>query len=359
MTLFREATPSVVFVTNLQVQRDAFTLDETRVPAGTGSGFVWDDKGHIVTNLHVVRASAGSSSVPRASPPAELTRLWQVTGASDVRVTLGDSSAYEARVVGFDQDKDVAVLKLVQAQGGRGTAPKLRPLPLGSSRTLQVGQRVYAIGNPFGLDHTLTTGVVSGLGREIQSGVTGRPIRGVVQTDAAINPGNSGGPLLDSAGRLVGINTAIYSPSGSSSGIGFAIPVDTVVGIVDQIITTGRVTRPVVGVVLAPDNTAAGQLGVRGVLLLRVPPGSPTAKAGLRGTSRLEDGTLSWGDVIQEVDGARVQDSADLYRALDGAKPGQVVTLRLLRFSGDGRGGSSEVRVAVTLGEQVTQFTRE
>lgn len=359
MTLFREATPSVVFVTNLQVQRDAFTLDETRVPAGTGSGFVWDDKGHIVTNLHVVRASAGSSSVPRASPPAELTRLWQVTGASDVRVTLGDSSAYEARVVGFDQDKDVAVLKLVQAQGGRGTAPKLRPLPLGSSRTLQVGQRVYAIGNPFGLDHTLTTGVVSGLGREIQSGVTGRPIRGVVQTDAAINPGNSGGPLLDSAGRLVGINTAIYSPSGSSSGIGFAIPVDTVVGIVDQIITTGRVTRPVLGVVLAPDNTAAGQLGVRGVLLLRVPPGSPAAKAGLRGTSRLEDGTLSWGDVIQEVDGARVQDSADLYRALDGAKPGQVVTLRLLRFSGDGRGGSSEVRVAVTLGEQVTQFTRE
>jgi S1-C subfamily serine protease len=284
----------------------------------------------------------------------------QVTGASDVRVTLGDSSSYEARVVGFDQDKDVAVLQMVENGRGVPSTAKLRPLPLGSSRTLQVGQRVYAIGNPFGLDHTLTTGVVSGLGREIQSGVTGRPIRGVIQTDAAINPGNSGGPLLDSAGRLVGINTAIYSPSGSSSGIGFAIPVDTFRGIVDQIITTGRVTRPVLGVVLAPDNTAAAQLGVRGVLVLRVPEGSPAAKAGLRGTSRLEDGTLSWGDVIQEVDGARVQDSADLYRALDGAKPGQVVTLRLLRFTaGDGRGGPAEVRATVTLGEQVTQFLRD
>lgn len=282
-----------------------------------------------------------------------------MTGASGVRVTLGDSSSYEARVVGFDQDKDVAVLKLVDNERGMPSTAKLRPLPLGSSRALQVGQRVYAIGNPFGLDHTLTTGVVSGLGREIQSGVTGRPIRGVIQTDAAINPGNSGGPLLDSAGRLVGINTAIYSPSGSSAGIGFAIPVDTFRGIVDQIITTGRVTRPVLGVVLAPDNTAAAQLGVRGVLVLRVPAGSPADKAGLRGTSRLEDGTLAWGDVIEEVNGTRVQDSADLYRALDGAKPGQVVTLRLLRFSADGRGSAAKVTATVTLGEQVTQFTRE
>ena len=334
VALFRDATPSVVFVTNLQTrlqQRDAFTLDETRVPAGTGSGFVWDKKGHVVTNLHVV------------------------AGASDVRVTLGDSTSYEARVVGFDQDKDVAVLKLLPSSG---KLPALRPLPVGESRSLQVGQRVYAIGNPFGLDHTLTTGVVSGLGREIQSGITGRPIRGVVQTDAAINPGNSGGPLLDSSGRLVGINTAIYSPSGSSSGIGFAIPVDTVAGIVNQIITTGRVTRPVLGVVLAPDGTSAAQLGTRGVLVLRVPPGSPAAKAGVRGTVRADDGTLSWGDIIQEVDSKKVIDSTDLYRALDEAKPGEKVTLNVLRFPVDG-GAPTQVKVTVTLGEQVTQFATE
>jgi S1-C subfamily serine protease len=192
VALFREATPSVVFVTNLALLRDSLTLDALEVPQGSGSGFVWDDAGHVVTNLHVV------------------------AGASDVRVTLTDQSAYKARVIGFDDDKDIAVLQVDFDSGGeadattsvksKNAAPsaaavagraKLRPLPLGRSASLAVGQRVLAIGNPFGLDHTLTTGVVSGLGREIKSGGNGRPIRGVIQTDAAINPGNSGGPLLD------------------------------------------------------------------------------------------------------------------------------------------------------------------
>ncbi|KAH7436182.1 hypothetical protein KP509_05G006800 [Ceratopteris richardii] len=196
--LFQENTPSVVYITNLAARRDVFTLDITEVPQGSGSGFIWDRDGHIVTNYHVIR------------------------GASDLRVTLGDQSMYDAKVIGFDRDKDVAVLQI--------DAPKslLRPIPVGSSADLLVGQKVYAIGNPFGLDHTLTTGVISGLRREISSASTGRPIQDVIQTDAAINPGNSGGPLLDSSGNLIGINTAIYSPSGASAGVGFSIPVDTV-----------------------------------------------------------------------------------------------------------------------------------
>ncbi|KAJ0254089.1 Protease Do-like 1 [Hirschfeldia incana] len=196
--LFQENTPSVVYITNLAVRQDAFTLDVLEVPQGSGSGFVWDKQGHIVTNYHVIR------------------------GASDLRVTLADQSTYDAKVVGFDQDKDVAVLRI------EAPKDKLRPIPVGVSADLLVGQKVFAIGNPFGLDHTLTTGVISGLRREISSAATGRPIQDVIQTDAAINPGNSGGPLLDSSGTLIGINTAIYSPSGASSGVGFSIPVDTV-----------------------------------------------------------------------------------------------------------------------------------
>ncbi|CAN1806107.1 Protease Do-like 1, chloroplastic, partial [Linum perenne] len=179
---------------------------------GSGSGFVWDKDGHIVTNYHVIRGASDLKLVLFILfPPPPLCR-----------VTLSDQTAYDATVVGFDQDKDVAVLRV--------DAPKdkLKPIPVGVSADLLVGQKVYAIGNPFGLDHTLTTGVISGLRREISSAATGRPIQDVIQTDAAINPGNSGGPLLDSAGNLIGINTAIYSPSGASSGVGFSIPVDTV-----------------------------------------------------------------------------------------------------------------------------------
>lgn len=309
--LFRENTPSVVYITNLAVRRDVFTLDVMEVPQGSGSGFLWDKEGHVVTNYHVIR------------------------GASDLRVTLGDQSVYEADVVGFDEDKDVAVLHI--------DAPKdkLRPIPVGTSSDLLVGQKVYAIGNPFGLDHTLTTGVISGLRREISSAATGRPIQDVIQTDAAINPGNSGGPLLDSSGNLIGINTAIYSPSGASSGVGFSIPVDTVSGIVDQIVKYGKVTRPVLGISFAPEQSVE-QLGVSGVLVLDAPPGGPAGKAGLKPTTRDDYGRLVLGDVITSLNGQKVGNGSDLYKILDRCKVGDTVTVEVLR-------GDQKVKVPVTL----------
>ncbi|HQY89734.1 MAG TPA: trypsin-like peptidase domain-containing protein, partial [Tepidisphaeraceae bacterium] len=208
--LFKTASPSVVFITTRREQVNPFTQNVNEVPAGTGSGFVWDDQGHIVTNFHVIR------------------------GSSSFVVTLSDQSSYEAKFIGAAPTNDLAVLKI------DAPVEKLTPLLLGSSHDLQVGQSVFAIGNPFGLDSTLTIGIVSALGRSIQSpaGVT---IEEVIQTDAAINPGNSGGPLMDSAGRLVGVNTAIASPSGASAGIGFAVPVDTVNRVVPQLISSGRV----------------------------------------------------------------------------------------------------------------------
>ncbi|KAI3976268.1 hypothetical protein MKX01_021810 [Papaver californicum] len=298
--LFQENTPSVVYITNLAVRQDAFTLDVLEVPQGSGSGFVWDKDGHIVTNYHVIR------------------------GASDLRVTLADQSTFEAKVVGFDQDKDVAVLRV--------DAPKekLRPIPVGVSADLLVGQKVFAIGNPFGLDHTLTTGVISGLRREISSAATGRPIQDVIQTDAAINPGNSGGPLLDSSGSLIGINTAIYSPSGASSGVGFSIPVDTVGGIVDQLVKFGKVTRPILGIKFAPDQSVE-QLGVSGVLVLDAPPNGPAGKAGLLATKRDSYGRLILGDIITSVNGKKVSNGSDLYRILDQCNVGDEVTVEVLR----------------------------
>ncbi|CAK9154295.1 unnamed protein product [Ilex paraguariensis] len=298
--LFQENTPSVVYITNLAAKQDAFTLDVFEVPQGSGSGFVWDKQGNVVTNYHVIR------------------------GASDLRVTLGDQSTYDAKVVGFDQDKDVAVLHI--------DAPidKLRPIPIGISADLLVGQKVFAIGNPFGLDHTLTTGVISGLRREISSAATGRPIQDVIQTDAAINPGNSGGPLLDSSGNLIGINTAIYSPSGASSGVGFSIPVDTVGGIVDQLVKFGKVTRPILGIKFAPDQSVE-QLGVSGVLVLDAPANGPAGKAGLLPTKRDAYGRLILGDIITSVNGKKVTNGSDLYRILDQCKVGEKVTVEVLR----------------------------
>ncbi|CAM8995384.1 unnamed protein product [Rhodiola kirilowii] len=298
--LFQENTPSVVYITNLAAKQDMFTLDVLEVPQGSGSGFVWDTDGHIVTNYHVIR------------------------GASDLRVTLADQSTYIAKIVGFDQDKDVAVLKV--------DAPKdkLRPIPVGVSADLLVGQKVFAIGNPFGLDHTLTTGVISGLRREISSAATGRPIQDVIQTDAAINPGNSGGPLLDSSGSLIGINTAIYSPSGASSGVGFSIPVDTVSGIVDQLVKFGKVTRPILGIKFAPDQSVE-QLGVSGVLVLDAPLNGPAGKAGLLPTKRDAYGRLVLGDIITSVNGKKVSNGSDLYRILDECQVGETVTVEVLR----------------------------
>jgi S1-C subfamily serine protease len=295
--VFSKFSRSVVHITSLETHRDRMTLDVTEIPQGTGSGFVWDQDGHIVTNFHVV------ANGDRAS------------------VTLNDNSTYPATIIGTAPDKDIAVLHI--------DAPpqKLLPLPIGQSANLKVGQTVLAIGNPFGLDQTLTTGVVSGLGREIKS-VTQRSIFDVIQTDASINPGNSGGPLLDSAGRLIGINTAIYSPSGANAGIGFAVPVDTVNAIVPQLLKYGKVTRPVLGIVPIPDQTAI-QNGIDGVAILGVNPGGPAEKAGLTGVSQSVDG-LRLGDVIVKVEGIEVHRSGDLFRALDAHKVGDEIELTVV-----------------------------
>jgi S1-C subfamily serine protease len=297
--LFRQASPSVVYITTLAQRRDIFSLNLFEIPQGSGSGFIWDQDGHIITNFHVIQ------------------------GASGARVTLADHSILEAQLVGVAPDQDVAVLRIA--------APKsaLKPLAIGTSADLQVGQKVFAIGNPFGLDQTLTTGIISALGREIDA-VTGRTISGVIQTDAAINPGNSGGPLLDSAGRLIGVNTAIHSPSGLNAGIGFAVPVDTVNRVVPQLIKHGRVIRPGIGVRIADDNTAR-RLGLQGVLIIQVDKGSAAEAAGLRSTVRDSGGRLVLGDVIVGIAGDTVTSSDDLLNALEKHQVGQTVKVSVLR----------------------------
>jgi S1-C subfamily serine protease len=260
-----------------------------------------------------------------------------IQNADEAQIAMSDGSSSPARLVGAAPDRDIAVLRLTGAKS-------MRPLPIGTSSSLEVGQKVFAIGNPFGLDQTLTTGVISALGREIES-VTRRPILDVIQTDAAINPGNSGGPLLDSAGRLIGVNTAIYIPSGASSGIGFAIPVDTVRWIVPQLIEHRKIVRPALGVTLAPDPLAA-ELGVpEGVLVIDVREGGAADEAGLRPTLRdVRTGDIRLGDVIVEIDGKPARSGQDLYAALERSTVGQRVRLTLLR---DGARRS----VTATLGE--------
>src|SRR5262244_2108708 len=282
IALFRQASPSVLHITAISVQRDLFTLNLYQIPEGTGSGFVWDHSGNIITNFHVIQ------------------------NADVAQVTLGDQTTWKARRVGVAPDKDIAVLRI--------DAPtnRLQPIPIGTSKDLQVGQSVFAIGNPFGLDQSLTTGVISALGREIES-VTRRPIQGVIQTDAAINPGNSGGPLLDSAGRLIGVNTAIFSPSGSNAGIGFAIQVDVVNRIVPELIRNGRVPTPGIGIVAA-NEAVATRLGVEGVVIVRTTPGSPAEKAGLRGVNT-QTGAL--GDVIVAANDKPVRQLADLTNEIE------------------------------------------
>ena len=275
---FKDAQPSVVYITTLAtVQKDWFGLDWEQVPAGSGSGFIWDMDGHIVTNYHVIQ------------------------GAEDVLVTLHDKSQHQASLVGLAPEKDLAVLKI------NDPPPSLRPIPIGTSHDLQVGQSVIAIGNPFGFDQTLTTGVVSALGREIQSPSSrqdphGRSIMGAIQTDAAINPGNSGGPLLDSAGRLVGVNTQIASSSRSSAGVGFAIPVDTVNRFVPQLISRGRAALPDLGFEPLPQRYNR-RIGLKEgqIAVLTVREGGPASRAGLRPVNRR---TGDIGDVITGVNGA-------------------------------------------------------
>jgi S1-C subfamily serine protease len=297
--LFRTASRSVVYITSLAVRRDLFTLDLHRIPRGTGSGFVWDRKGHIVTNFHVIQ------------------------GADAARVTLADQSTWDAKLVGVAPEKDLAVLRVDAPQ------EKLFPIPIGASHDLLVGQKVLAIGNPFGFDQSLTTGVISALGREIES-VARIPIRDVIQTDAAINPGNSGGPLLDSSGRLIGVNTAIYSPSGAYAGIGFAIPVDVVNWVVSDLIVHGKLVRPALGVEAASAQLAA-RLGIEGVLILNVQPGSGADEAGLRPTIRDARGRIRLGDIIVALDGEPIRSFNDLLLALEKKRAGDRVTVTILR----------------------------
>jgi S1-C subfamily serine protease len=305
--LFRRVSPSVVHITTLAAQRDLFSMNVQQVPRGTGTGFVWDERGHIVTNYHVI------------------------AGGTSASVTLSDQTTWPARVVGAFPDRDLAVLRLEAGRERTGTPlPALPPIALGTSRDLQVGQRVYAVGNPFGLDQTLTLGVVSALNREIES-FNNRTIRGVVQTDAAINPGNSGGPLLDSAGRLIGVNTQIASPSGANAGIGFAIPVDEVNRIVPRLIRDGRFVRPALGVTAGPPALHRSLNLPRGVALVQVGPGTPAARAGLQPFRRGSDGAVVAGDVITAVDGEAVVDLDDMLMQLERRQPGQSVTLSVWR----------------------------
>ncbi len=299
IALFKSVSPSVVYITTMTVRRELFSSRALEVPQGAGSGFVWDENGYLVTNYHVIAEAQGA------------------------RVTLADQSTWSAQLVGAEPDKDIAVLKI--------DAPKhlLPPIPLGTSSDLQVGQKVFAIGNPFGFDQTLTTGVISGLGREIVS-ASGRPIQGVIQTDAAINPGNSGGPLLDSAGRVIGINTAIYSPSGTYAGVGFAVPVDVVNRIVPQIVRGEKLKKPGLGIEWVPEDVVS-RLGLQGVLILNVRPGSAAEKVGLRPTREDSFGRIIPGDLIVGADGKAIRNANDLFRVLDAHEIGDTVQFTIVR----------------------------
>ncbi|MEL6989768.1 MAG: trypsin-like peptidase domain-containing protein, partial [Bacteroidota bacterium] len=299
IALFERCSPSVVFINTTTLQKDYWSMNVQEIPKGSGTGFIWDKEGHIVTNFHVVE------------------------GANKATVTLADQSTWPAVLVGKEERKDLAVLKI------EAPAEKLNVIKVGTSNNLKVGQSVFAIGNPFGLDQTLTTGIISALGREIES-LVGLPIRDVIQTDAAINPGNSGGPLLDASGRLIGVNTAIYSPSGAYAGIGFSIPVDVVNWIVPDLISYGEVRRPSLGVELAVQQLTE-RAGLEGALILDVVNGSPAQKAGLKPTRRNRRGEIELGDIITSVDGKPIRSNTDLILTLEKYKAGDEVKLELMR----------------------------
>ncbi len=310
--VFRTAGPSVVFVTNNTLRRDFFSMNVTEVPQGTGSGFLWDTHGHVVTNFHVIENGQTFS------------------------ITLPSGVTREARVIGVEPRKDLAVLHF-DTDGLEITA-----LPVGRSDSLIVGQKVLAIGNPFGLDRTLTTGIISALGREIPTR-GGFVIEDVIQTDASINPGNSGGPLIDSAGRVIGVNTAIYSPSGASAGIGFAVPIDTVARIVPQLIRFGQVRRAGLGVTVVSDHIVRGW-GVSGVVVREVFVGSAAARAGLRSIGVDRRGNIVSVDIVTAIDGQEVDSFAEFANALDGRKPGEEVVLTVVR-------GNETLRIEMKLTE--------
>ena len=309
--LFENASPSVCYITTKTRQRSFWNYNITEVPSGSGSGFVWDKNGHIITNYHVIK------------------------GATQAIVALADGESYQASLVGVAKEKDLAVLKI------EAPASALIPTPVGTSSNIRVGQSVYAIGNPFGLDQTLTTGVVSALDREINS-QAGVPIRGVIQTDAAINPGNSGGPLLDSRGQLIGVNTAIYSPSGASAGIGFSIPVDVVRYVVPDLIRYGEIRRADIGA-----DFRQLRRGV-GLMFYEVAPAGAAARYGLRGLQRDARGSWVLGDVLTGINGQSVTNTTELFLELEKYQPGQTVQLNIIREE-------RELAVELVLGSSVDQ----
>jgi len=299
--IFKSVSPSVVNITNSRLVRSFYAFNPQEVPQGSGTGFVWNEDGYIVTNYHVVQQ------------------------ADRVTVTLQDGTSYGATAVGVDPDKDLAVLKIDAPDS------ELVAVNPGDSSLLEVGRKVIAIGNPFGLDTTMTVGVVSALGREIDS-LSRRKIRDVIQTDAAINPGNSGGPLLNSLGQLIGVNTAIYSPSGASSGIGFAIPVNIVKRIVPELIAYGRVQTPSMGISQIPQaDYYRRQWGIDGVIVLNVYPGTDPERLGMRGLTRSQRGRIQLGDVIVEIDGQPVRDEDDYADLLEQHRAGDTVKVKTVR----------------------------
>lgn len=310
--IFNHASPSVVFISTSKIVRSFWTRDVRKVPRGTGSGFIWDGFGHVVTNYHVIE------------------------GASEANIRLNDGRTYQASLVGVSPNHDLAVLKI-------DVSFDLPPaVPVGTSDDLQVGQSVFAIGNPFGLDYTLTSGIVSALNRSL-SADSDLIINNLIQTDAAINPGNSGGPLLDSAGRLIGINTAIYSPSGAYAGIGFAVPVDTVNRVIPQLIAFGRYTRPSLGISIDEgiNEQITRQLGIQGVAILDIEQNSPASIVMLQ-SAKLSPYGIVLGDVIQSVNGKQVANVKSLLSELDNYKVGDTVSIGVLR-------DKSEILVQVTL----------
>lgn len=314
IALFEQSRDSVVFITTRQRVIDTWTRNTMSIPRGTGSGFIWDDAGHVITNFHVIQ------------------------GASEATVRLTDGRDYRAALVGASPSHDIAVLKI-----GIGLK-RSKPVPLGTSQGLKVGQKVFAIGNPFGLDWTLTTGIVSALNRALPA-ENGRMIENLIQTDAAINPGNSGGPLLDSAGRLIGINTMIYSPSGTSAGIGFAVPVDTVNRVVPQLISRGRYIRPALGISVdgALNDQLTNMMKITGVVILNVQPGSAAATARLKGAVFSNDGRIrQLGDIITSLDNQPIKAVEELLSLLDKYKVGDSVQVGILR-------GEQIMTVSVTL----------
>jgi S1-C subfamily serine protease len=299
--IFERMSPRVVNVSNLRYSRTGmFNFDVTEVPAGTGSGFVWDSDGYIVTNYHVIQ------------------------DADRITISFKNGKTFPAKLVGYEPRKDIAVLRVKP-----DSLKSLSKMPLADSAKLMVGQKAIAIGSPFGLDQTLTEGVISALGRSIP-GAGGVTIKDMIQTDASINPGNSGGPLLDSRGYLLGMNTMIYSESGTAAGIGFAVPANTILRIVTQIIKNGRVIQPGFGLEFF-DSSINRQLGIEGLIIRTVNEGGAAARAGLRGTHKTRDGEIILGDVLVAIDGKKVKSYDEFYNMLDGYQVGDTVKVTYMR----------------------------